>query len=135
MNRRIAGALAILSLGFLMAATPAKRIAHFRVILERHGSEWLAQCDSGCAWTKLSMTCNNNCQVLIDATGVIAQPRQATTDAAFGFVLSGSGRGWQAESVAGTAWTKVGWRCPWSTCRVRIDESGVRQIFFGGRIH
>ena len=135
MNRRVAGALAILSLGVLMAATPAERVAHFRVILERHGSGWLAQCDSGCAWTKLSITCNNNCRVLIDAAGAIAQPQQARTDATFGFVLSGSGRGWEAKSLAGTAWTKVGWQCPWSPCRVRIDESGVRQIFFGGRIH
>ncbi len=135
MNRRIAGALAILSLVFLMAASPAKRIAHFRIILERSGNGWLAQCDSGCAWTKLSATCSNDCRVLIDASGVIVQPQQARTMTTFGFVLSRSGRGWQAESVAGTAWTTVGWRCPWRACRVRLDESGVKQMFFGGNAH
>ena len=125
MKNLLVGTFALLSVPFLLASRPAQPVERFQLSLERTAKGWVAQCDTGCDWTALSVSCANDCRVLIDAAGVTANVTARETEAAFGFVLSRADKGWQAESVAGTAWSKVSWDCLTGRCRVRLDERGV----------
>lgn len=125
MKRLIVGIATVFVVVVLTAAVPTGSPATFEITLERSGEGWNAYCASGCEWTDLAVTCQNDCRVLIDANGVTINPEEPATARSFGFVVSGSGRNWQAESVTGTAWTKVGWGCRPFSCRVRLDEAGV----------
>jgi hypothetical protein len=131
MKSLFGGILCLLAIPVLLVARPAEPVARFQLTLERTANGWAAQCDTGCAWAELSVSCDNRCRVLIDASGVTAPFSGSQTEAAFGFVVSRTGKGWQAESLAGTAWTKVGWGCLTGRCRARIDEVGVTTLGFG----
>lgn len=132
MKRLIVGMSAVFGVIVLAGAAPVRTPATFEIILERSGQGWNAHCASGCAWAELAVTCQNSCSVLIDANGVTLNPEQPNTSRNFGFVVSGSGRDWHAESVTGTKWIKLGWGCPPTSCRVRLDEAGVGNLPLSG---
>lgn len=125
MKTRFGIAMSLVVVPFLLAARTVGPVAHFQITLERTAMGWAVQCDTGCAWAKLSIFCANDCRVLIDATGVVPNFSGGQTDAAFGFILSRADKGYQAETVAGTAWTNIGWECLPRQCRALIDEVGV----------
>ena len=129
MKKLLVGAVTLLAVPLLLASRPSQPVERFQLSLERTAKGWVAQCDTGCDWTELSVACAGDCRVLIDAAGVIANAGNRQTDAAFGFVISRAEKGWQAESVVGTAWSRVGWGCLSGRCRVRINESGVSSLW------
>src|ERR1041385_6629014 len=97
-------------------------LARFRIVLDRSGSGWAAQGDTGCAWKDLSTTCLSGCRIRIDANGVSAEPDPPRPAPSFAFVLERTEDGWQARSVAGTAWRTLSWRsvgCQFGSCRAR----------------
>ena len=119
----------------LLAATASaysgrgqQALARFQIVLDRSGPGWAAHCDTGCAWQDLSYACPAGCRVRIDANGVSTETTASRPAPAFAFVLERTDDGWQAQSVAGTAWTTVSWHsvgCQFGSCRARIDEHGV----------
>ncbi|MEO5798916.1 MAG: hypothetical protein ABIZ70_09140 [Gemmatimonadales bacterium] len=123
--RRILVAMAsVVGVVALVAARPARPINRFSVTLERTSRGWKAQCDSGCSWTELSVSCPENCRTQIDADGVAGSVKEGKTESAFGMVISRTAKGWQAEGIVGTDWKKVRWTCAIS-CKVKLDGSGV----------
>lgn len=125
MKRLFLGIVTVLGVMVLSGAAPTEPAEIFEITLERSGNDWKAECASGCTWTELAVACPTDCQVLIDANGVTVNPDRPFTVRTFGFVVSGSGRNWQAESVTGTLWTKLGWGCSPFSCRARLTEAGV----------
>lgn len=124
----VGGTLSLLVTPFLLAARSVEPAERFELTLQRTANGWKAQCDTGCAWKELSVACADDCRVFIDATGVTTSVRDPKTESAFGFVVSRAEKGWQAESVVGTAWVKVGWHCLTGRCHVKIDDSGVTSL-------
>ncbi len=131
MKRTVAGVALLTAVGSLAAAAPQPSVAPFRITLERSATGWQAQCDTGCSWTTLAVTCPGDCRVLIDASGVAVNPKGDKTSSAFGFVVSRSQNGWHAASITGTAWTSLGWSCGAPACGARIDEAGVTTLVIG----
>jgi hypothetical protein len=131
MKRVLASVALLTAVGSLAAAAPQPSVAPFRLTLERSATGWQAQCDAGCHWTTLAVTCPGDCRVLIDASGVAVNPTGEKTSSAFGFVVSRSQNGWRATSITGTAWSSVEWHCGPPTCGARIDEAGVTTLVIG----
>ena len=103
-------------------------LARFQIVLDRSGSGWAAQCDTGCTWKDLSFTCPSGCRIRIDANGISTETVPPRPAPSFAFVLERTEDGWQAQSVIGTAWRTLSWHsvgCQFGSCRARIDEHGV----------
>ena len=99
-------------------------VRHFSIVLEHSATGWAAHCETGCAWTDVSRTCVG-CDARLDASGIApGYPARAGTTG-FEFVLSGERNGWTAVAVRGVTWETLSWTCSASTCRARIDETGV----------
>jgi len=108
-------------------ASPAP-MRHFAILLERSATGWSAHCEAGCAWTDVTETCAG-CDIRLDATGISRGYPPRAGAQGFEFVVSGEREGWSAQGVHGVAWTKVSWGCPGTTtCRARLDETGVRRV-------
>ncbi|MES2307007.1 MAG: hypothetical protein V4558_16010 [Gemmatimonadota bacterium] len=112
----------------LMAARQPLPHDGFQVSVERTSSGWRARCGAGCSWKELSSVCPGDCRTLIDANGVVSNVKEEKTDAAFGFVITRTRKGWQAESIAGTSWKQVGWSCSVASCRASLDAAGVTVV-------
>jgi len=97
---------------------------HFQLVLERSDSGYVALCEAGCRWKDVSVTCPTDCQVLIDEFGV-SRGVAAKQEGTFGFHLQRTSDGWEAHSLAGTAWSSLTWECAPTSCRARVDEFGV----------
>jgi hypothetical protein len=129
MKKLFASLASLLVIVSVMGARPSDTVAPFTMTLSRSGDVWAATCDSGCAWITAEVTCPDTCRVLIDASGVSPDVQEAKTRARFGFVVSRDKKSWQAESLAGTAWAKIGWGCGAADpCRARITEVGVSPL-------
>ncbi|MES2123365.1 MAG: hypothetical protein V4503_01630 [Gemmatimonadota bacterium] len=131
MKRLLAGLSLVFVVTALTAARPRSGLPHFQLTLERTAKGWAAECDSGCSWKQLSVSCASDCAVLIDADGVSSSVVKARVSDKFGFIVRRSERGWNAESVSGTAWKEIGWGCPLDVCRARVDELGVSGAVVG----
>ena len=107
------------------AVAPAP-VTHFAIVLEHSPTGWTAQCETGCAWTEVTETCTG-CDIRLDATGISrGYPARAGTEG-FEFVVSPERTGWTARAVRGTSWVSLSWTCTVSSCRARVDETGVRR--------
>ena len=126
-----AAALAVL--GVVSVPRPAALVApvgrrsteqHFSLVLERTDRGWAAQCDSGCAWTKLTMACLG-CTVRVTDQGVGPAVLRGPHADRFAFTVRGAGLGWAATGQRGVRWKALRWKCGGGACRARIDETGV----------
>lgn len=100
-------------------------LSPFRMIVEQTAKGWRLQCDSGCAWTELSVGCNNGCGVRIDASGLSRDLKAPVIPGSFAFTLERAPAGWRASSLAGTSWLNLSWQCRPAGCPARLDASGV----------
>jgi hypothetical protein len=102
-------------------------VHHFAIVLERSATGWSARCETGCAWTEVTETCEG-CDIRVDATGISrGYPARPGTEG-FEFVVSGERQGWSARAVRGVTWVTLSWTCPTATCRARVDETGIRRV-------
>ena len=107
------------------AVAPAP-VNHFAIVLEQSATGWAARCETGCAWTEVTETCDG-CDIRLDATGISrGYPARAGTQG-FEFVVSPERTGWTARAVRGTSWVTLSWTCTAASCRARVDETGVRR--------
>jgi hypothetical protein len=106
------------------AIAPAP-VNHFAIVLEQSATGWTARCEAGCMWKEVTETCTG-CDIRVDATGISrGYPARAGTQG-FEFVVSHERNGWTARAVRGMSWVNLSWTCPASSCRARVDETGVR---------
>lgn len=104
-------------------ATPA----HFRMVISPDGDGYAATCSTGCHWHALNFSCSGDCQVVIDNGGVFINSTTRTEVPTFAFKFRPVEKGWQLESLAGTGWQTLGWRCGMlGACSAEVDETGVR---------
>ena len=111
---------AVLLMGGRHASSP-----HFALTLEHSAQGWKANCDTGCAWREVSMSCGG-CEVRLSSLGIDRAGTPEISRGGFAFTLSDSAGGWQAKDVRGTRWATLSYACPQAVCRARIDETGVR---------
>ena len=111
---------------YKVSQPPAVAPAHFALVLEHSETGWSAHCEVGCRWSDVTMTCGG-CAVRLDVGGIgpVASERYET---GFAFVLAGSGPGWEAKGITGVRWLGLSWQCEQTTCRARIDETGVGSV-------
>jgi hypothetical protein len=102
-------------------------VHHFAIVLERSATGWSAHCETGCAWTDVSETCTG-CDIRLDATGISrGYPARADTQG-FEFIVSSEREGWSVRAVRGVTWVTLSWGCTTSSCRARVDETGVSRV-------
>jgi hypothetical protein len=129
---RYLGATLVLSLCLASCARPpARSVApapnHFSLVLEHSAQGWRANCDVGCRWRELTMSCGG-CEVRLTSIGVGPASSFDPQDATFAFTLSDAGSGWEAKSGRGVYWLALSSSCGQTTCRARLDETGVRDL-------
>jgi hypothetical protein len=108
-----------------VATTRTIPLNAFSVVIEHSSAGWQVQCESGCEWMKVSMSCAG-CSVQLDATGIVRAVRARAAPIGFAFVLIDDGVGkWTARGIQGTAWKKLTWTCNNALCRARLDTEGV----------
>ena len=100
-------------------------LGHFRLVVERSDSGFVARCEAGCTWKEIAFRCAADCQVLIDANGVALNPKAKLAPSPFAFHLQPTLDGWTAKSVTGTAWITLSYGCATFVCRARVNEFGV----------
>ncbi len=117
---------AVVALVWITPAAPAAS-ATFELTLERTPSGWSATCASGCAWTKVSMSCEYGCQAVLSHSGMATQRSEELANDPFAFVVERTARGWQASAVSGTAWTALSFGCAadGGDCVALITDVGV----------
>jgi len=125
--KRLLGLILVLPVcALLIGAREEQTAAAFDMMLTRTSSGWSATCDTGCSWRELTVTCADGCRLRIDAAGVTMNVRSSEAVDGFGFIVGpGKDRTWEAQSLGGTSWKTIGWRCMTDRCRARIDDSGV----------
>ena len=97
----------------------------FSVVIEHSSGGWQVQCEFGCEWMKVSMSCAG-CSVQLDATGIVRAERAKGAPVGFSVVLVDDGAGkWTARGIQGVSWKKVTWSCSNALCRARLDTEGV----------
>ncbi|MGD9523438.1 MAG: hypothetical protein AB7N73_05440 [Gemmatimonadales bacterium] len=134
MKRRLIALGLVISMAYgalVLAEGPDVPAQLFQVSVVRTSDGWTARCDTGCAWREVAIACANSCPIFLDANGVTADVARPQTSTAFGMVIRRAGKGWEAESVTGTAWQRLGWSCPMERCGARISEHGVVTMPFG----
>ena len=108
-----------------LAAAGTLPLNPFSVVIEHSSAGWQVQCESGCEWMKVSMSCAG-CSVQVDATGIVRAERAKGAPIGFAFVLVDDGVGkWTARGIQGVAWKKLTWSCNNALCRARLDTEGV----------
>ena len=123
----------LLAAGVAFAAVPAVSHApvpvaptHFQLVITPDGDGYSATCAAGCTWHTLGFSCSGECRVVIDNGGVHINSAAETYAPTFAFTFRPVAKGWQLESLAGTAWRSLGWRCGFlGACSAEVDETGV----------
>ena len=119
-------AVALMAACHRAPAVAAAPVNHFAIVLEQSATGWTARCEAGCAWTEVTETCTG-CDIRVDATGISRGYPARTGTEGFEFVVSREPKGWTARAVRGTTWSSLSWTCTGSSCRARVDETGVRR--------
>jgi hypothetical protein len=114
-----------LLVSLLLPSPSSAPLAGFDLRLEREGLEWRVSCASGCAFSRATISCARDCEVIISSRGVQTKRDDDLATTAFAFVVTPQRDGWKAESLHGTAWRELSAHCA-PGCATRIDETGVR---------
>jgi len=131
MSRYLAVSLASALCFVACSKTPIPSIApaqnHFSIVLEHSAQGWRASCEAGCRWREVTMSCGG-CEVRLTSIGVGPASSFDPKEATFAFTLTDSGSGWEAKAPRGTYWLALSSGCAQTTCRARVDETGVRDL-------
>src|SRR5687768_4210333 len=117
-------ALAMLAPALVAQDKPAALPA-FAIVVAQTADGWAAECEKGCAWTRLAIACGRNCTPVIDQHGVYRSLREDREPSAFAFTVRRAGNGVAATTVQGTAWRALSGMCADTGCEVRITEHGI----------
>src|SRR5262245_31297087 len=104
----------------------------FSLVLERAGTVWSANCESGCDFLKVSTTTRDLAMPMrLDEHGLRTLAADYPEATRFAFTLVARGQGFEATSVKGTAWAKLAFECAQEPCRVRVTDDGVTGLASG----
>lgn len=109
----------------LMLPSPGAAPADFDLRIERDGAQWTVACAEGCRYSRASIACSGDCEIIISSHGVQTRRDDALAATDFAFVVSPAQDGWKATSIHGTVWRELAASCS-GGCRTRVDENGVR---------
>lgn len=127
LNTKLGTLVAIGGFGLLSAAA-APRKAAFSVVVTRRNQEWIATCEAGCRWERVTASKPRllGRSVWIDNTGIDTWGSgPVDTATTWGFKLTGGNDGWSASDAHGTSWSSLVYSCTAETCTARITDEGV----------
>ena len=111
--------------------TRANELPAFVIVLEQTKDGWAAECERGCSWTQVAITCVGNCTPVIDQHGIYRSERTERESSPFAFTVHAAERGVSVMKLHGTAWVKAGASCERPGCQVQITELGIQPLAAG----